>query len=103
MTMIILNSIMKPLEKLRLGTEKIKAGDLEYITKYTRDDEFGNIFTDFESMRRELLYSKMEKDKYDRNIENNTLKEKVKELEIKLLEYRAKYGELKSENEESEE
>lgn len=67
MTMIILNYIIKPLEKLRLGTEKIKAGDLEYITKYTRDDEFGSIFTDFESMRRELLYSKMEKDKYDRN------------------------------------
>lgn len=47
--------------------------------------------------------SEAEKDKYDRNNENNTLKEKVKELERKLLEYRAEYGELKSENEESEE
>ena len=47
--------------------------------------------------------SEVEKDKYDRNVENNTLKEKVKELERKLLEYRAEYGELKSENEESEE
>ena len=47
--------------------------------------------------------SEEEKDKYDRNYENNTLKEKVKELERKLLEYRAEYGELKSENEESEE
>ena len=47
--------------------------------------------------------SEAEKDKYDRNNENKTLKEKVKELERKLLEYRAEYGELKSENEESEE
>lgn len=47
--------------------------------------------------------SESEKDKYDRNTENKTLKEKVKELERKLLEYRAEYGELKSENEEREE
>ena len=47
--------------------------------------------------------SEAEKDKYNRNIENNTLKERVKELERKLLEYRAEYGELKSENEEREE
>lgn len=47
--------------------------------------------------------SEAEKDKYSRDNENKTLKEKVKELERKLLEYRAEYGELKSENEESEE
>lgn len=42
------------------------------------------------------------KNKYDRDNENKALKEKVKELERKLLEYRAEYGEMKSE-EESEE
>lgn len=48
--------------------------------------------------------NKAEADKYSRNTENNKLKERIKELELVLLKYKAEYGALTEENtEESEE
>ena len=38
--------------------------------------------------------SEAEKDKYDRNNENKALKEKVKQLENLVFEYRKEFGEL---------
>lgn len=39
------------------------------------------------------------KNKYERDSENKTLKEKVKELETTLLKYRAEFGNLKCDDE----
>ena len=43
-----------------------------------------------------------EKDKYTRNSENERLKQENKELEMKLFEYRKKFGELEEINENEE-
>lgn len=41
-----------------------------------------------------------EKDKYERNSENTKLKERVKQLENTIFEYRKKFGDLETESEE---
>lgn len=52
---------------------------------------------------RTLIVSKATKDKYTRESENEKLKKENKELEMKLFEYRKRYGELEDANEEYEE
>lgn len=66
-TFIILNSILKPLELLQSGTNQIREGNLNFAINYTRDDELGAVFGDFENMRKQLLNSREEEKRYQEN------------------------------------
>lgn len=67
MTIIILKSILRPLNLLREGTNQIKEGNLHFKIDYSKDDEFGCVCKDFDNMREKLLNSKEEKERYENN------------------------------------
>ena len=60
-------SILGPLEILGLGTRNILKGDLETPIEIGSDDEIGELGRDFDSMRRELLKIRSEKEEYEKS------------------------------------
>lgn len=66
-TYITVGSIIKPLELLQTGTNKIMAGDLNFSLNYDKDDAFGEVFSDFENMRKKLLDLRDHQVKYNEN------------------------------------
>ena len=58
--------IFSPIKKLREATHNIKEGNLEFIIETTSKDEIGQLFQDFEEMRKRLKESAEEKMIYDR-------------------------------------
>ena len=58
-------SVIKPIDRLRLGTQNIKNGNLDFEIKSVNDDEFGDLYKDFEEMRMRLNKSAIEKEKSD--------------------------------------
>ncbi len=50
----IYRSILSPLNKLRMGMNQIKEGDLDYSVESETDDEIGQLCEDFEDMRLRL-------------------------------------------------
>ncbi len=58
-------SVIKPIDRLRLGTQNIKDGNLDFEIKSVNDDEFGDLYKDFDEMRIRLNKSAIEKEKSD--------------------------------------
>jgi len=62
LTLWIYRSILRPLNRLRRGMNKIKEGDLDYSVVSDTDDEIGQLCEDFEEMRirlKELINSRL--------------------------------------------
>lgn len=64
--MWIYNGISTPLKKLKLATQNIKEGNLDFTMEAQGDDEISGLCRDFEQMRRRLKESAEEKVQYDR-------------------------------------
>lgn len=62
----IYSSILRPLDKLRQATRKIKNGDLDFTLDIEKNDEIGELTEDFEDMRIRLRESQQEKIKSDK-------------------------------------
>ncbi len=67
LTYLISKSILKPLKLLREGTQEIQNGNLDHSIIYPKKDEFGELCSDFESMRKSLRTLKEEERKYEEN------------------------------------
>ena len=50
----IYRSVVQPIKELRLATEKIKSGNLDFLVTAASNDEMGQLCTDFEKMRQRL-------------------------------------------------
>ena len=57
LTMWIYNGISTPLKKLKLATQNIKEGNLDFTMEAQGDDEISGLCRDFEQMRRRLKES----------------------------------------------
>jgi signal transduction histidine kinase len=66
-TFIMSRSILRPLDKLKKATEKIKDGDLNFHLKGSSKDEFGQLTSAFEEMRARLKNSLETQIRYDNN------------------------------------
>lgn len=58
-------SIIKPIERLRLGTQNIRDGNLDFEIRTKKNDELGELCRDFEEMRNRLNKSENDKKKSD--------------------------------------
>ena len=58
-------SIIRPIDRLRLGTQNIRDGNLDFEIKARSKDELGDLCRDFEEMRGRLNKSEQEKIKSD--------------------------------------
>ncbi len=58
-------SIIKPIDRLRLGTQNIRDGNLDFEIRQDKKDELGDLCRDFEEMRYRLNKSENEKKKSD--------------------------------------
>ena len=61
----IYRSVVQPIRELRLATEKIKSGNLDFQVTAASNDEMGQLCTDFEKMRQRLKESAEEKIRFD--------------------------------------
>ena len=61
----IYRSVVQPIKELRLATEKIKSGNLDFLVTAASNDEMGQLCTDFEKMRQRLKESAEEKIRFD--------------------------------------
>lgn len=66
LTMWIYKGILNPLRKLKVATQHIKDGNLDFTIETDADDEIGELCNDFEEMRQRLKASAEEKIEYDR-------------------------------------
>ena len=61
----IYRSVVQPIRELRLATEKIKSGNLDFLVTAESNDEMGQLCTDFEKMKQRLKESAEEKIRFD--------------------------------------
>ena len=61
----IYRSVVQPIKELRLATEKIKSGNLDFLVTAASNDEMGQLCTVFEKMRQRLKESAEEKIRFD--------------------------------------
>ena len=66
LTMWIYNGISTPLKKLKVATQNIKEGNLDFVLDAEGDDEISELCRDFEEMRQRLRESTEEKIQYDK-------------------------------------
>lgn len=67
-------SIVDPLKKVQIATDNIKNGNLDFEMEVKAKDEIGELYADFESMRKRLkdnAEEKIEADKRDREFISN--------------------------------
>ena len=67
-------SIVDPLKKVQIATDNIKNGNLDFEMEVNSKDEIGELYADFESMRKRLkdnAEEMMEADKRDREFISN--------------------------------
>ena len=67
-------SIVDPLKKVQIATDNIKNGNLDFEMNINSKDEIGELYADFESMRKRLkdnAEEKIEADKRDREFISN--------------------------------
>lgn len=62
----IYNGISTPMKKLKLATQNIKEGNLDFVLEATGDDEISELCRDFEEMRKRLVETSEEKMAYDK-------------------------------------
>ena len=70
----IYRSVVQPIRELRLATEKIKSGNLDFLVTAASNDEMGQLFTDFEKMRQTLKKIKQKKIRYDKEKREKIIK-----------------------------
>lgn len=63
--MSLYNAVVRPLGKLKKATREIKYGNLDFKLEATSKDEIGELFEDFDDMRKRLKESAEEKMQYD--------------------------------------
>ena len=63
-------SIIRPLDELKSGINKVKNGDLDFTLEAENDDEIGELTTAFEEMRLRLRESNEEKLQYDTELKD---------------------------------
>ncbi len=63
-------SIIRPLDELKHGIDKVKNGDLDFTLEAENDDEIGELTTAFEEMRIRLRESGEEKLNYDTELKD---------------------------------
>lgn len=66
LTTWIYRGIINPVRKLKLATQNIKEGNLEFTLKAEGHDEISELCADFEEMRKRLLANAEEKIQFDR-------------------------------------
>ena len=66
LTMWIYNGISAPLKKLKMATQNIKEGNLDFVLDAEGEDEISELCRDFEEMRQRLRESTEEKIQYDK-------------------------------------
>ncbi|MDO5423044.1 MAG: HAMP domain-containing sensor histidine kinase [Eubacteriales bacterium] len=62
----IYRGISAPLQSLKIATQNIKEGNLDFTMEAEGDDEFSELCRDFEEMRQRLVESQEEKAAYDK-------------------------------------
>ena len=62
----IYRAVMRPLGRMQNVAENIKNGNLEFDVPQESDDEFGQLFKDFEDMRKRLKDTAEEKVRFDK-------------------------------------
>ncbi len=62
------DSIIKPLDTLKVATRKIGSGDLNFTLKRDKQDEIGQLCSDFEEMRRHLKTQIDQTEHYEQDI-----------------------------------
>ncbi len=65
MTIWIYRGISRPIAQLRDAANRISEGDYDFTVEAVGDDELSQLCGDFEKMRRKLLDTEQEKEKYD--------------------------------------
>lgn len=70
LVLILYTSIVRPLNELKKGINKIKDGDLDFTLEIENDDEIGELTSDFEEMRMKLRDSGEEKLRYDSELKD---------------------------------
>lgn len=63
-------SIIRPLDELKSGINRVKRGDLDFTLEAENDDEIGELTTAFEEMRIRLRESNEEKLQYDTELKD---------------------------------
>lgn len=61
----IQNGVLRPLERMRIATQYIKEGNLDFEIKSETNDEMGQLCKDFEEMRLRLKKNEEEKEELD--------------------------------------
>ena len=59
-------SILRPLDALKQGADRIAENDLDHPMVYEKADEFGDVVTQFERMRLQLRQAGQERESYER-------------------------------------
>lgn len=62
--------ILKPINKLKAATKRVKEGDLNFRLEKTGEDEIGELSTDFEEMRAHLKTEIDARIQYEQNLRN---------------------------------
>jgi histidine kinase len=70
LTFSMYRGIIKPIRKLKNGTDQIKKGNLDYHIKEHGNDEMGELIKDFEDMRLRLRHARHMHIKYEENRKN---------------------------------
>ena len=95
-----MEELQKQILDEKVGSYDSNKHDFAAINELTVEitlSEYRKLVSDVATKRYDI--DKAEKDKYTRDNDNKRLKEKVNDLETKLLKYKVKYGELEEENE----
>ena len=66
-TVLLYRSIIKPLKELERASNAVKEGDLDYKIQNDFRDEFGDVMTSFEEMRKRLKSSLERQQQYEEN------------------------------------
>ncbi len=61
----ITRSVLKPLDALKTGVDRIAEGDLDYRIPYAGADEFGDVCAEFDYMRRQMKEAKNLQRRYE--------------------------------------
>ncbi len=64
---IMLRTIVKPMQTLSVATHELRDGNLDYQIPYSSKNEIGQVCADFDEMRRRLKESAEQKEKYEEN------------------------------------
>ena len=97
-----MEELQKQILDEKVGSYNSDKNDFAVINELTVEitlSEYRKLVSEVATKRYDI--DKAEKDKYTRDNDNKRLKEKVNDLETKLLKYKVKYGELEEKEDEN--